>query len=157
LNFDVPAGVSVGAAVVTIGAQSAALQVAAVAPGLFTLNSAGLAAAYAIRVTPGNVQTVEAIFAAQNGSYAAVPINLNPSNGQVYLVLYGTGLRGAGNNVTVAINSIDVPVLYSGPQGEYPALDQINVLLPSQLASGTANIVVTAGGLAANTVNVAIA
>ena len=157
LNFDVPAGVSIGPAVVTIGAQSAALQVAAVAPGLFTLNSAGLAAAYAIRVTTGNVQTVEQIFTAQNGAYVAVPINVNPSNGQVYLVLYGTGIRGAGSNVTVAIESINAPVLHSGPQGEYPALDQINVLLPPQLASGPANIVVTAGGLAANTVNVAIA
>jgi uncharacterized protein (TIGR03437 family) len=157
INFEVPPDIPVGAAVVTIGTQSAAVQVDTVAPGLFTLNSASLAAAYAIRVMPGNIQTVESIFAAQNGSYVAVPINLVEPPGQVYLVLYGTGIRGAGNKVTVAINGIDAPVSYSGAQGEFAALDQVNLLLPSQLVgSGTAKIVLTAAGAVANTVNIAI-
>jgi uncharacterized protein (TIGR03437 family) len=75
----------------------------------------------------------------------------------VYLILYGTGIRGAASNVTVAINGIGAPVLYSGPQGQYADLDQVNVLLPRQLAaSGLANIVLTAAGAASNTVNVMI-
>jgi uncharacterized protein (TIGR03437 family) len=157
INFVVPAGMSIGAAVATIGSQSAAIQIAAVAPGLFTLSSAGLAAANAVRVAPGNVQSAVATFTEQNGSYVAVPIDVNPADGQVYLILYGTGIRGAGNNVTVTVGGINAPVSYSGPQGEYPALDQVNVLLPSQLAgSGAVNIVLNAQGAVANTVNVAI-
>jgi uncharacterized protein (TIGR03437 family) len=59
--------------------------------------------------------------------------------------------------VTVAIDGIGVPVQYSGPQGQYSDLDQVNVLLPKQLAaSGLANIVLTAAGAASNTVNVLI-
>ncbi len=157
INFEVPAGIAIGAAVVSVGSQSAALQIAAVAPGLFTLNAAGLAAAYTILVGVGNVQTVAPIFAVQDGAVIAVPIDLSSSKDQIYLILYGTGIRGAGNNVTVAINGINAPIEYSGAQGEYAALDQVNVLLPPQLAgSGLANIVLTAAGMVANTVNVAI-
>jgi uncharacterized protein (TIGR03437 family) len=157
INFEIPAGISIGAATVTIGAQTAAVQIAAVAPGLFTLNSAGLAAAYVVRVGPGNVQTVVATFATQNGSTVAAPINLSPSTDQYYLVLYGTGIRGAGSEVTVAIQGVNAPVAYAGPQGAIPGLDQVNVLLPPQVAgSGTVSIVLTAASRAANVVNVAI-
>jgi uncharacterized protein (TIGR03437 family) len=141
---------------VAIGTQTAVVQIAAVAPGLFTLNSAGLAAAYVVRVGPGGVQTVESIFTTQNGSYVAAPVSLEPSTDQFYLILYGTGIRGAGNNVTVAIRGINAPVMYAGPQGEFPGLDQVNVSLPQQLAgSGTVNIELTAALSAANIVNIA--
>ena len=157
MNFEIPAGVSVGTALATVGAQTAGVLISTVAPGLFTLNAAGLAAAYVTRVAPGNVQTVETIFAAQNGSYVAVPINLSPASDQVYLILFGTGIRGAASNVTVTVGAVNAPVLYAGPQGEYTGLDQVNVLLPPQLAgSGTVNIVLTASAKAANTVYVAV-
>jgi hypothetical protein len=58
MAIGIPAGIGIGAATVTIGPQTATVQIATVAPGLFTLNSAGLAAAYVVRVGPGNVQTV---------------------------------------------------------------------------------------------------
>jgi uncharacterized protein (TIGR03437 family) len=157
INFQIPSGVSIGAARVTIGSQTAAVQIAAVAPGLFTLNSAGLAAAYVIHIGPGNVQTVESIFTTQNGSYVAAPVNITPSTDQFYLILFGTGIRGAGSNVTVAIDGINAPVAYAGPQGDFAGLDQVNVRLSPQLAgSGTVNIVLTAASMAANVVNIAI-
>jgi uncharacterized protein (TIGR03437 family) len=103
------------------------------------------------------VQTVESIFTTQNGSYVAVPINLSPSTDQFYLILYGTGFRGAGSNVTVAIRGLNAPVAYAGPQGEIPGLDQVNVVLPQQLAGrGVANIVLMAASIGANVVNIAI-
>src|SRR5208283_4187732 len=74
VNFELPAGIAMGASVVTLGSQSAALELAAVAPGLFSLNTAGLAAAYAIVVGPGNTQTVAAIFAVDDGVIVYVPI-----------------------------------------------------------------------------------
>jgi len=64
---------------------------------------------------------------------------------------------GAESDVTVAINGINAPVAYAGPQGESSGLDQVNVLLPPQLAgSGTVNIVLRAASNAANVVNIAI-
>jgi uncharacterized protein (TIGR03437 family) len=158
INFEIPAGVSLGPATVAIGAQTAAVQIANVAPGLFTLNGAGLAAANLVRVGPGNAQTFESIFTIQNGSPAAAPISLSPSTDQFYLILYGTGIRNAGGNVTAAIHGVNAPVTYSGPQGVIAGLDQVNVLLPQQLAgSGTVNVALTAGSIAANLVNITIA
>jgi len=156
VNFEVPAGVALGAAVVTLGTQSAPLEITAVAPGLFTLNNAGLAAAYAVTVGPGNSQTAAAVYTVQNGQNVAAPIALSHAGGEpVYLILFGTGIRGAGNNVTVAIHGSNVTVTYAGPQGQYADLDQVNVLLPQGLAgAGTVEIVLTAGGAVSNTVNV---
>ncbi len=157
VNFGIPAGIAIGPAIVTIGAQTAALQISTIAPGLFTLNSAGLAAAYAIRVAPGGAQSTMAVFAGQNGSYVAVPINVASSAGQVLLILFGTGIRGAGNNVSATVNGVAATVTYTGMQGTDAGLDQVNLLLPPQLAgSGTVNIVLSAGLSTANTVAVDI-
>jgi uncharacterized protein (TIGR03437 family) len=84
-----------------------------------------------------------------------VPIDV--SSGQVYLILFGTGIRGGGSNVSVAIGGVSAPVEYSGPQGVTPGLDQVNVLIPAQLAgSGTVNVVLKAGTISANVVNIPI-
>jgi uncharacterized protein (TIGR03437 family) len=157
INFEIPDGASIGAAEVNIGLQTAAVRLAAVAPSLYTLNSAGLAAAYIVRVGPGNVESIESVFSIKNGDYIAAPINLNPPADQVYLALYASGVRGAGSNVTVTVGGIKVTVTYAGPQGAIAGLDQINVLLPISLAgSGTVNVVVTASQITANAVNVDI-
>jgi len=145
INFVIPAGTSIGASVVSVGAQTSALLISAIAPELYALNSAGLAAAYVVHVA-GGVQTVQPV---------TTPIDL--SSGQVYLILFGTGIRGAGSNVSVTIGGINAPVSYAGPQGVTPGLDQVNVLIPAQLAgSGTVKIVLAAGTLQANVVNIAI-
>jgi uncharacterized protein (TIGR03437 family) len=145
VNFVVPS-TSIGAAVVSIGTQTAALMISAIAPDLYTLDSAGLAAAYAVHVSASGVQTFEPV---------SSPIDL--SSGQVYLTLFGTGIRGAGSDVSVTIGGINATVEYSGPQGVTPGLDQVNVLIPAQLAgSGTVKIVLTTGTIAANVVNITV-
>ena len=84
-----------------------------------------------------------------------MPINL--SSGQVYLVLYGTGIRGAGNDVSVTIGGLNAPVAYSGPAGSTPGLDQVNVLIPAQLAgSGTVKVILSAALIDANVVNITV-
>jgi uncharacterized protein (TIGR03437 family) len=146
INFEIPDSVSIGAAVVTIGTQTAMVLIQAVAPTLYDLNSSDLAAAYVVQVSAAGVQTVEPV---------STPINL--SSGQVYLILYGTGIRGAGANVSVTIGGVNAPVAYAGAQGPTPGLDQVNVLIPAQLAgSGTVNVVLTAASLAANVVKITI-
>lgn len=146
INFEIPAGTSIGAATVAIGAQTAAVQIALVSPRVYALNAAGLAAAYVVRVGPGGVQTIES---------DSAPVDL--SSGRVYLILFGTGIRGAGNNVSVTIDSISAVVTYAGPQGSIPGLDQVNVLIPLQLAgSGTVNILLRAALSVANLVKIII-
>lgn len=78
---------------------------------------------------------------------------------QAVLELFGTGIRAAGgaSAVTALVGDVPAMVLYVGVQGFFFGLDQVNVLLPRNLAgSGTVNIVLTAAGQAANTVTVDI-
>ena len=83
------------------------------------------------------------------------PINLGTD--QIFLILYGTGIRHA-TNVTATVGGLNVPVAYAGAQGAFVGEDQVNVgPLPLSLAGmGKANIVVTADGVATNTVNLVI-
>ncbi len=112
-----------------------------------------LVAGYVVRVSQGS-QTVAPI---------SDPIDLGPLGGsspaaQVYLCLFGTGIRGApAGRVSVHVQGIDAPVIYAGPQSQFAGLDQVNILLPVELAgTGDAAIVLTAGGIQAPTVRVSI-
>ena len=163
VTYQIPPGTAAGAATVTITAgdgltATSQLQVAAVAPGVYTLNAAALAKGYALRVSNGN-EFVEDLFEIDlTGAVIAHPITI--SNGdQVYLVVYGTGFRAAGGDIGATIGGIATPLLYAGPQGVQPGLDQFNVLIPPELGTGTAQvvqIVLTASGQTANTVNITV-
>jgi uncharacterized protein (TIGR03437 family) len=166
INFLIPAGTSSGTATITIttamlGANlvhTAQVQIAPVAPSVFTFNDEGLAAAYVTRVRPGQPQTNESLFTLQNGVPAARPIDLGPAGDKVYLILFGTGVRNAATaSVSVDIEGLNAPVSYAGPQNGFEGLDQINVLLPRALVgSGDVSVVLTAAGIAANTVHLTI-
>jgi len=136
------------------------VQIAAVAPGLYTLNSSALAKAYVLRVSNGN-QFIEDVYDIDpTGAVIARPITI--SNGdQVYLFLYGTGFRAAGGNIGATVADEIAPVLYAGPQGVQPGLDQFNILIPPDVVAtpGTPQsvaIVLTAAGQVANTVTVMV-
>ena len=163
VNFYVPASVATGAATITIasgdGATSkATVQVSAVAPGIFELNSSHLAAAVGILVSASGAQTPFNVYAVDSSNtIVANPINLGSATDEAVIELYGTGIQAAGtNNVTVTVNGAPVQVLYAGPssdQGE----DQINVVLPYSLTgAGNVTIQLTAAGKAANPVQLAI-
>lgn len=81
-----------------------------------------------------------------------------PPTDQVYLILLGTGIRNAGTTgVSVKVQGLNALVTYAGPQSEVPGLDQVNVLLPRELAgSGPLNVVLTAAPANANTVHLSI-
>jgi len=163
VTYQIPPGTAAGTASVTITAGdgvtgSVPVQVAAVAPGVYTLNAAGLVKAFVIRVSNGN-QFVEDVYEIDpTGAVIARPITV--SNGdQVYLIVYGTGFRAAGADVSVAIGGDSPPVLYAGPQGVAVGVDQFNILIPPDLAAGgqqTVSLILTAAGQAANTVNLTV-
>jgi uncharacterized protein (TIGR03437 family) len=164
VTYQIPAGTAVGTATVTITAgdgvaTSGQVQIASVSPGVYTLNGAGLVKAFVLRVSNGN-QIVEDVYDVDpTGAVVARPITI--SNGdQVYLIAYGTGFRAAGTGgVTVTVGADNPQVLYAGPQGVAVGVDQFNILIPPDLATGgpqSVPIVLTAGGQSANTVNLTV-
>jgi uncharacterized protein (TIGR03437 family) len=80
------------------------------------------------------------------------------ANDQAFLTLYGTGLRSAGpSGVTVDIQGLNAPVSSAGPVSGIDGLDQVMILVPRALAgAGEVSIVVTAAGITANTVYLAV-
>ena len=164
LTFEVPSGVAAGSATVNFvssgGTQTANnIQVAAVSPALFTLNGSSLAAAETIRVSASGAQTYGTTYQTTAGaSLAASPINMGSATDQVYLVLYATGMDAASaTNVQVTVGGVNCMVEYSGSQGLFTGLDQINVLLPASLAGkGTVEVQLTANGVAANAAQIVI-
>jgi uncharacterized protein (TIGR03437 family) len=129
-----------------------------ISPGIFTANEngQGVFVGSIISVSPYARKVSEStVFDASQNLWVAQPVSVSPD--QVYLVLYGTGLRHAAS-VTATIGGVNVPVAYSGVQPTYPGMDQINPgPLPQSLAgAGQVDIVVTADGHQANTVTTAI-
>jgi uncharacterized protein (TIGR03437 family) len=164
INFFIPEETAAGPAIITVITSAGArlrqrVQIAAVAPGLFSADASGsgTAAAGVLRVKPGGAQSVEpaAVYDAQLGAFVAAPIDLGPAGDQIYLLLYGTGLRG-GTPGTATIGGEEVGVLGPVPQGEFIGLDQANLgPLPQSLAGkGEVEIVFQVAGKTANVVTV---
>jgi uncharacterized protein (TIGR03437 family) len=158
INFIVPAGLASGTA--TIGVQNggdetflAQVELAAVAPGVYSANAQGrgVAAAVWLAVSPTGARTSGLLF----DPATLLPEPLSLSGGDVYLTLFGTGLRGA-SSVQATIGGTSVPVLGFAAQPEFAGLDQVNVgPVPRSLAGrANAEIVLTANGVRANTVTV---
>ena len=164
INYVMPAGVAAGSASITITASNGATAagtapVGGVAPGLFAINAARVAAATGIRVNADSSQTPVAVFQCGSTAESCVPTPLDVSGGPVYITLYGTGLRGRTSleNVRCTIGGVQSPVLFAGPQGGFPALDQVNVQVPFSLQGrGIAAVIVTVDGQASNPVNIAV-
>jgi uncharacterized protein (TIGR03437 family) len=162
INFEIPAGTATGTATVTFQnqngtTQSATISIGSVSPGIFELNGSGLVAALVLPVISGTQQPLQPVYRIASGSVIPLPIDLGPSTEQVYLEMYGTGIRNA-KSVTVTVGGLSVPVLYAGAAPGFAGEDQVNIgPLPQSLAGkGSVNILLTADGQAANTVNVTI-
>jgi uncharacterized protein (TIGR03437 family) len=161
VNYLVPSNAKPGPAGVIItsgdGTQTGGiLLISPVAPGIYTANQDGSGPASGIAIcsgacsgwpnSEGNGQFYQFTFASgcTPGSCTAQPLSLGGSSDQVVVELFGTGIRHVSSlsAVTAVINGQNVPVVYAGPQGQYPGLDQVNVLLPHSLAgSGAVNLV----------------
>jgi uncharacterized protein (TIGR03437 family) len=157
INYAMPAGTATGQATITIanGANTATVMqpIVSVLPGIFAVN--GIAAAN-VETFQNGVMTAAALsFQVANGAIVPLPIDL--SSGEVYLLMYGTGIRHAAT-VTVNLGSqIGLPVAYAGAQGAYVGEDQINVLLPQSLqGAGVINVTLTADGQTSNSVQIQI-
>ena len=163
-SFLIPAGVAPGAASLKVMRSGApvltgTLNVAAISPGLYAANGNGAGAAAATYQRASAPNSVALTFACQTGaalSCRATPLSLGAADDTVFVTLYASGIRGA-QNVQVNVAGQSVPVLYSGAQGAYAGLDQINIGIPRALAAtGEASVSVLADGKTSNmtTINV---
>jgi uncharacterized protein (TIGR03437 family) len=164
INFVIPAGVSTGMSAFTVmngdnPPPSVNVQVAAVAPGLFTVkgDGTGVPAATAIRRSIATQTDTEVpVFHCDANSCTSTPIDTG-TDAQVFLELFGTGIRGRSSlaNVTASIGGMSATVLYADAQGQFPGFDQVNVMLPQNTQlHGEQDLILNVDGQAANTVRV---
>jgi uncharacterized protein (TIGR03437 family) len=164
VNYQLPHGSAIGAATITItsgsgAVSSGAAQIAAVAPGLFTVDSSGRGApaGFALRVRSDNSQSVEPLaqFDSAQNRFVPAPIDLGSETDQIFLVLFGTGFRSHGglSQLMARIGGVEAEVLFAGAQGNFVGLDQLNLRLPRTLAGrGDADLELVVTGQAANPV-----
>ncbi len=168
INFLMPSTAPAGTSIVSVSVDGVSVAdsvvtLTAVAPTLFTANATGkgLAAAVVLRVKADGTQIFEPLsrFDATQNAVVPVPIDFGADTDRIFLLLYGTGIRGrtALTAVSVQAGGTDATVSYAGPQNDFAGLDQINAELPRILKGRgevTANLIVD--GRSANAVTVTI-
>ncbi|MGE0103130.1 MAG: hypothetical protein AB7H86_21770 [Blastocatellales bacterium] len=168
INYQIPDGVIADSAAVIInnGNDVTAVEmmrIAPIAPGLFTANASGqgVAAAVVLRVKADGEQSYEPVakFDAEQKVFVPVPIDLGQETDQVFLILYGTGIRNRSSlgAVNVTIGGTDTELLYAGSQEGFAGLDQVNVRLPRSLKGrGEVDVILTGDGASSNSVKISV-
>jgi len=166
LNFLVPSSATPGAGQIRIETLNAFgtanLQIERAAPGIFSANSDGRgpAAAIFLRIASGGQRTSDFTFRTDlpAGSRTNIPIDIGGAGDQLFLLFFGTGIRGNSQSVTATIGGVELPVQAAVAQGEFAGLDQINAgPVPRTVAGrGELDVVFTVDGRRANTVRVNI-
>ncbi len=166
INYLVPEGTAAGDATLIItrgdaAVATGAMRIAPVAPALFTANSTGdgVATALALRIRSDGSQSYEpvALFDPAQNRFAATPIVLGDD--QVFLTLFGTGLRHRSSmaEVKAKIGGVDAEVIFAGAQGGFAGLDQINLRIPRNLIGrGEVEIVLIIDGQRTNPAQISI-
>ncbi len=162
-NYVIPAGTANGAATISVKRSGTTVAegnvtIESVSPGIFTANASGtgVPAAVGLRII-GTAQTFETIFTSPGGVPTATPINL--ATGDFYLILFGTGVKGAAANaVTATVGGTATPILGFAATSDCVGLDQVNVgpIPKSLIGRGNVNVVLTVSGKVANTVTINI-
>ncbi len=168
VNYALPSGLASGPAIVNIVSSDQTtsrelIYIEPTSPGLFSADASGrgYAAANVQRRKANGEQVIEDIarYDITTGKMVAVPIDMSAPKDEVYLSLYGTGVRNNQDaaKVSATIGGIPVTVTYIGAQYSYVGLDQINLMVPRQLAGrGDVDVVISVEGKVANTVRVKI-
>ncbi|MCW5977128.1 MAG: hypothetical protein KIT09_03585 [Bryobacteraceae bacterium] len=157
INYLVPAGAALGVANVQVirggdVVMKGQALVEDAAPALFSADSSGTGLAAALAVVVRNGEQEIAALSRQT------PVNLGAADDQVYLSLFGTGMRNANGLATATVGGESVGVAGPAPSSQFAGVDQVNLgPLPRSLAGrGELDIVLTVGGKTANTVTVVV-
>lgn len=166
INYQIPEGTATGTAKVEINSpglptQAEYVQITQVAPGLFSASAdgQGIAVGSVTRIRGDGSRSEEGIaqFDPIEKRFAALPIDLGAETDRVFLILYGTGLRGRTASASALIGNVPTSVEYVGAQGTFVGLDQVNLLLPrSLIGRGDVDINLVMQGRMANPLRVKI-
>ncbi|HKA00735.1 MAG TPA: Ig-like domain repeat protein [Candidatus Solibacter sp.] len=166
INAVLPSGIALGPAVLNVespgGTVSTLGLVNGAAPGLYTANAngKGVAVAQFLISSDGTTRVQNtARYDPASAKWVENPLDLSAATEQVYLILYGTGIRhNAGLSGVVATgNGKTMPVRFAGAQSSFPGLDQVNIAIPASFAgAGVVTIGLTVDGRQSNTVTIAI-
>jgi uncharacterized protein (TIGR03437 family) len=119
-----------------------------VAPSIFTTNGLGTLAAAGLASANGT--TFNQLLGNPNGTTNAIAANS-------FVMLALTGVRYASARPTVTLGGTVITPTFSGPQGTFAGLDQINFQIPASLAGrGEVDLIVTADGKTSNTVKLRV-
>ena len=155
INFLVPGDLPPGRHLLTVGSASSDLIIANVSPGIFTLaaNGTGVPLASLVAVTrEGSSVTLSPYRCDANGC-AAAPMVLPSGTTELYVVLYGTGIRNA-HSISASIGQATAEIPYFGAQPQYPGLDQVNLLVRNPNGfGGRQSLTLTVDGVSANSVD----
>ena len=166
INFQIPLPASTGPALLKVNKQDGTSSIViaylhSVAPSLFSADASGggLAAALVLRVKANGAQSYEPVarFDSSQNKTVAVPIDFGDQTDQLFLVLFGTGIRARSSleNVKGVVGVGPMEVTYAGEQGGFAGLDQVNLRLDRSLAGlGETNVALTVDGKSANPVKV---
>jgi uncharacterized protein (TIGR03437 family) len=141
INLQVPENVPDGAAVFTITDSTGASRTGTVSinrtgPGIFTADSTGTGTAAGFSTKDG--LTLQSLL---NPNGTERPVDPGTRTSPTFLVLFGTGIGNAIPNtdnvasaVTATIQGVPATVTFAGKLRSLPGLDQLNIIIPSQLA-----------------------
>jgi uncharacterized protein (TIGR03437 family) len=156
VNYLIPDKAALGTAQIIITSGSGEIsrgtvQLVNSAPAIFTTSYTGRGAPVALTTYDGVLYD-----SVVNADGSAKAVNVGSSWRPNYLLLFGTGFRSV-NGLRVRIGGREIVPMYAGAQGFFSGLDQLNVMLPSDMIGGTTDITLFAEGRASNTVQLKLA
>lgn len=166
INYVLPAGTANGVATITVVRDGNNINVGTVtieafAPGLFSANASGqgVAAAVLLRRNAAGQDSYEAVarFDAAQDRFVATPIDFGAETDQLFLIVFGTGLRGrtAMQGAGAQVGGTNAELVFVGATPDFAGLDQANIRLPRTLIGrGETNLALVLGGKVSNTVTV---
>lgn len=154
VNWQIPAGVAEGFAHVAVTSSNGKVstgvtQILSAAPALFTLSQTG----------SGEAVALDAF------TFTGSPFNAKRSGGEPnILAFFASGLGedvtdadgNAASSVQATIGGSAATVLYAGRAPGFTGLNQLNVVLPANIASGSHVVRVTRNGVNSNAVSITI-
>jgi uncharacterized protein (TIGR03437 family) len=145
INFLIPANVKLGECQFMVNNEGALgfsdwIPITSTAPSLFTANSLGFGppAGYVLRLRNGQeIYEPIATYDSSQRQAKPVPIDLGPESDQVFLILFGTGVRLASSTGPIAafVGAEVLPVAFAGATVGFEGLDQVNLRIPRNLAA----------------------
>jgi uncharacterized protein (TIGR03437 family) len=162
VNFLLPAGLANGEGTVFVTnadgfVSSGSVSIATIAPSLFAANANGrdVASAVLLRIRADGTQLYEPVasFDSVQRKFVPLPIDLGLATDNVFLVAYGTGIRGrsALSAVSAKIGGLASEVLFADAAEGFFGLDQLNLRIPRSLSGrGEVDLELLVDGQVAN-------